>query len=523
MDPIAGDGVDLTAPPVALGHVMQSVGLGDGPDVMVTGVTLDSRAVERGMLFAALPGAHQHGAAFAAEAAAAGAAAILTDRAGAALVVDAVPVVVVEDPRAVLGALSAAVYGSPADHLLTLGVTGTNGKTTTTWLIEAALRQAGHVTGLVGTVETQVAGVPLPSLRTTPEAPQLQALLATMRRFAVSAVALEISSHALAAGRVDGLTVDVAGFTNLGRDHLDFHGTPQAYAAAKQLLLTPDHARRAVVTVDDEGGQRAAAGSSVPTTTLTTHDPEGSDRPGSGPTTRSGGTDWRVTNVLDLGPAPGSRFSLAGPDDRTLQLTVRLPGRFNVANAALAAAMLLTAEVPEGAVVEGIAGCRGVPGRMEPVDRGQPFTAVVDYAHTPDALAAVLAGVRRPGSARVLLVVGCGGDRDAAKRPEMGAVAARRADWVVVTDDNPRSEDPASIRAAVLAGARAAATSATVIEIGDRASAIAAAVEEARAGDTVVVAGKGHEQGQEVAGAMLPFDDRTALSAALEARGVESR
>ncbi|MFZ0324666.1 MAG: UDP-N-acetylmuramoyl-L-alanyl-D-glutamate--2,6-diaminopimelate ligase [Actinomycetes bacterium] len=517
MNPTTGDGVALTTAPVRLASVLQEIGLDVGPAASatsVTGITLDSRLVEPGMLFAALPGHHQHGAAFAAAAAASGAVAILTDAAGAEQVSASLPVVVVADPRSVLGQLSAAVYGFPSAAMLTFGVTGTNGKTTTTWLLEAALRRAGHTTGLVGTVETHVAGAPLPSLRTTPEAPQLQALLAMMRDASVSAVALEISSHALAAGRVDGLVVDVAGFTNLGRDHLDFHGTAQAYEAAKQRLLTPEHSRQAVVVVDDDGGRRAAAASRVPTQTLSVVGSElGADR----------AADWQVPSVVAAVGGPGSTFVLRGPDGSTLELTVRLPGRFNVANAALAAAMLLVAGVEPAQVSAGIEACRGVPGRMEPVDRGQSFVALVDYAHTPDALAAVLSGVRPRTSGRLLVVIGCGGDRDVAKRPDMGAVAARLAEWVAITDDNPRSEDPAAIRRAMIAGAEAAGATSTVLEIADRAEAIAEAVAQARPGDTVVVAGKGHEQGQEVAGAMLPFDDRAVLAAALEAREVSSR
>ena len=514
-----GDGIVLTTSPVPLSQAMRAVGLEGGPSALINGVTLDSRAVRPGMLFAALPGAHQHGARFASDAVASGAVAVLTDTDGAAELTVTVPVVVVASPRSVLGALAAVVYGSPARDMLTFGVTGTNGKTTTTWLLEAALRRAGHVTGLVGTVETHVAGTPLTSLRTTPEAPELQALLAMMRSASVSAVALEISSHALAAGRVDGLRVDVAGFTNLGRDHLDYHGTAQAYAAAKQLLLTPEHARLAVVTIDDEGGRRAAAASSVPTQTLSALGGAGSSQPDA----VDSGPSWWVSDVGGLASGPGSSFVLHGPEAETLDLTVRLSGRFNVANAALAAAMLRCAGVSADAVVEGIDSCLGVPGRMQAVDRGQPFTAVVDYAHTPDALAAVLAGVRPSWPGRVLLVMGCGGDRDVAKRPEMGAVAARLADWVAVTDDNPRSEDPAVIRAAVVAGAKAAAASGVVVEIADRAEAIATAVAMAAPGDLLIVAGKGHEQGQEVRGGMLPFDDREALTAALDARGVDSR
>ncbi len=463
---------------------------GSGGSAVLSGCTHDSRAVQPGDLYAALPGARAHGADFAAGAAAAGAAAVLTDPGGAerAGALD-VPVVVVPDPRAVLGAVAARVHGDPAEAMTVLGVTGTNGKTTTAFLLDAGLRAAGQTTGLLGTVETRVGDEVVASVRTTPEATDLQALLAVMRERGVTGVSMEVSSHALTLGRVDGVVFDVAGFTNLSQDHLDFHASMEEYEAAKASLFTPARAARAVVHVDDAAGRRIAARRLVPTQTV------GADG------------DWRAEEV-ELRP-DGSAFRLVGPGV-DLPAGVRLPGAFNVANAVLALALLAAAGVDVEAAVDGVAALPGVPGRMERVDAGQPFLAVVDYAHTPDAVATLLQAVRAVTAGRVLVVLGCGGDRDRAKRPLMGAAALAGADVVVLTSDNPRSEDPAQILAEVAAGAPGAQ-----LEV-DRRAAIALAVAQARPGDSVVVAGKGHETGQEVAGVVTPFDDRAVLRALLE-------
>lgn len=464
--------------------------------VAVTGCTHDSRAVRPGDLYAALPGARAHGAAFASEAARRGAVAVLTDPNGQALAsATGLPVLVADDPRAVLGAVARQVYGDPAAGLLVLGVTGTNGKTTTAFLAEAGLRAAGHRAGLIGTVCTRVGDgeheVVVPAVRTTPEATDLQALLAFMRERGATAVAMEVSSHALALGRVDGLVVDVAAFTNLSQDHLDFHGDMAAYEAAKAKLFTPAHARRGVVCVDGQAGRRIAAGAQVPVATLST----------------TGPADWTVTDVeLHL---HGSDFTLAGPYGR-LRASTRLPGAFNVANAALALAALAESGVDLQAAAGGVAGLAAVPGRMERVEAGQPFLAVVDYAHTPEAVTTLLRAVRPLTPGKVVVVLGCGGDRDAAKRPLMGRAAANGADVVILTSDNPRSEDPHEILRQMSAGAPGATVEP------DRRAAIALAVERAGPGDAVVVAGKGHETGQEANGVLTPFDDRVVLRETLQ-------
>jgi len=479
----------------------------EGREVQVTGVTLRSTDARPGDLFAALPGANIHGIRFAAAAVAAGAVAVLTDPDGAAGMAQsgsAVPVLVVDDPRAVLGRMSAAVYGDPSTHLSVLAVTGTNGKTTTSYLLEAALTAAGHQTGLIGTIETrmQTRGglVAVPAQRTTPEAPDLQAMLALMAENGVRSVAMEVSSHALALDRVAGTAFEVAGFTNLSQDHLDFHGDLDAYFAAKARLFD-GRAAHEVVMVDDEWGRRLVGPNTV-TASATGH----------------AQADWRAVQVSTQGGL--TAFLAQGPDGLQLPVRLGLPGDFNIANALLALAMLVCAGVDVQRAARGLASAR-VPGRMEVVAAGQPFSAVVDYAHSPAAVEKVLQAMRPQTDGRLILVLGCGGDRDTGKRRLMGEVAARGSDLLIITDDNPRSEDPAAIRAAMRAGAqnRRTGAHAEIVEIDGRARAIAVAVERAGPGDTVVIAGKGHEQGQEIAGVITPFDDRHVLRAVLADHG----
>ncbi|MFS0884758.1 UDP-N-acetylmuramoyl-L-alanyl-D-glutamate--2,6-diaminopimelate ligase [Aeromicrobium sp. 179-A 4D2 NHS] len=462
----------------------------DGGDAVVTGISLSTRDVVAGDLFAALPGASTHGARFVPEALEAGAVAVLTDAEGARSLPEGVPHVVVEEPRRVLASFAATFYANPSDRFTTVGITGTQGKTTTTYLAEAALGESRGA--VIGTIGTRIAGRPAASSLTTPEAPALQALFAVMAEERVSACAMEVSSHAIVQGRVDGFVLDAAVFLNLGRDHLDFHHDVESYFRAKAELFTPEHARRAVVNVDDAYGQRLARETTLPLTTFST---EGA------------AADWRGVNVrthrLD------SDVTLVTPEGREVEMSVPLAGAFNVSNAVAAVVALAGEGHDLDELVAGIATARGVPGRMERVDAGQSFTAVVDYAHKPEAIEAVLGALRPVTAGRLIIVLGAGGDRDRGKRPIMGEIAARLADVVVVTDDNPRSEDPALIRAEMLAGARDG--SAEVLEVGDRREAIAAAVREARLGDTVVVAGKGHERGQQVGDVVHPFDDREVL------------
>jgi UDP-N-acetylmuramoyl-L-alanyl-D-glutamate--2,6-diaminopimelate ligase len=467
---------------------------GDGDlDVAVTGISLSTQRILPDDLYAALPGTRAHGADFADQALAAGAVAVLTDADGADRLPSGTPVLVVEHPRAVLGRVAAHLYGEPTADLTVIGVTGTQGKTTTTRLLEAGLEQAGVPAAVVGTVGTRIHGVDVKTSLTTPEAPDLHGLFAVMREQGVVACAMEVSSHALVLGRVDGVVFDVATFLNLGRDHLDFHPDVEDYFAAKASLFTPERARLGLTNVDDEHGRLLLDRAGIPMQTFSS---EGRD------------ADWRAVDVELAGD--GARFTVTGPDGLRVDAGVPVPGAFNVSNALAAIASAALAGLDPHQVARGIAAGGGVPGRLERVDAGQDFTVVVDYAHKPDAVEAVLATLRPLTDGQVVVVLGAGGDRDPGKRPIMGEIAARLADVVVVTDDNPRTEDPAAVRAAVVAGTGGGA--AEVVEIGDRRAAIRDAVRRARPGDVVLIAGKGHETGQEVHGEVHPFDDRVVAA-----------
>ncbi|GAA1523498.1 UDP-N-acetylmuramoyl-L-alanyl-D-glutamate--2,6-diaminopimelate ligase [Nocardioides humi] len=473
-------------------------------DLPVTGLTLDSRRVRPGDLYAALPGSRAHGATFAGQAAASGAVAVLTDAEGAAIAAaTGLPAVVVAEPRTVLGAAAALVYGRPAAALRTIGVTGTQGKTTVTRLLDGGLLAAGVRGAVIGTVGTRIAGEEVKTALTTPEAPDLHGLFARMRELDVTACAMEVSSHALVMGRVDGVVFDVAVFTNLGRDHLDFHADVEDYFAAKAMLFTPEHARLGLVCVDDEHGRRLVAEAPIPVRTYAV----GRD------------ADWTVADVEQR--PDGSTFTVHGPGGVTVAAAVPLAGEFNVANALAAIAAAAEAGFDPQQVADGIGRSGGVPGRLERIETGRDLTVVVDYAHKPDAVDAVLRTLRPVTRGRLIIVIGAGGDRDRGKRPVMGEIAAELADLVVVTDDNPRTEEPAAIRAAIVEGARAGA--AEVVEIGDRRAAIGEALRRAGAGDVVLVAGKGHETGQEIAGVVHPFDDRDVVRELLAALPGEHR
>jgi UDP-N-acetylmuramoyl-L-alanyl-D-glutamate--2,6-diaminopimelate ligase len=502
----------LTTPGLRLSELARRAGApdaaaGSAGDVRIDGVTLSSARVRPGDLFAALPGGHAHGARFAAAAGRAGAVAVLTDRSGAELIAAdcaaapagsgrsgafAGPVLVVADPRAALGPIASAVYGDPSHHLAMAGVTGTSGKTTTTFLIRAGLQAAGRRSGLIGTVGAFLDADPVPGGLTTPEAPDLQALLGVMVERGITDAAMEVSSHALTLDRVGGTRFAVAAFTNLSQDHLEFHAGMREYFEAKARLFD-GRAARHVVVVDDEWGRELAGRLGPSTVTVSTADP---------------GADWTATELVTAADGR-TRFRAVGPAG-PVAAGCAIPGRYNVANVLLALAVLdalgVAPDVAAPAVAQG-----QVPGRMERIEAGQEFLAVVDYAHKPAAVDGALRALRPLTAARLIVVLGCGGDRDRDKRPVMGRVAGELADVLIVTDDNPRSEDPGTIRRAVLDGARAVSGGARVSEIGDRASAITAAVAMAMAGDTVLIAGKGHETGQDVGGVIHPFDDREVL------------
>ncbi|PFG19382.1 UDP-N-acetylmuramoyl-L-alanyl-D-glutamate--2,6-diaminopimelate ligase [Serinibacter salmoneus] len=487
--------------------------------VQVSGVTLATASAHPGDLFVAVPGLRSHGARYADQARHAGVVAIVTDQAGADLIAQdgglAIPVLCHPEPRAIAAALAADVYREPWREMTTTGVTGTNGKTTTTFLLAEILANLGRRAGLIGTVETRVGGVAEPSRLTTPEAPDVIGMLAAMRAAGDTDLVMEVSSHAIALHRVDALPFDVVGFTHLTADHLDFHGDLESYFGVKAQLFTPAHARRGVVCVDEEWGRRLAAEATIPVVTLATlehPDATGSDG--------AIDPDWRVAerSLRDQ----GSRFALLGPRGERIEVDLSLPGDFNVSNAALAVVLALTA----GADLEAVRGAAahltgGVPGRMEVV--GTSPRCVVDFAHNADALTRAIRTLRQTTAGRLWVVFGATGDRDPSKREEMGRTAAREADVVVVTDDDPHGEDAARIRAAVLRGARGeaesdAARAAQVLEIAPRAAAIEHAVIQAAPEDTVLIAGRGHETIQEVAGVDLDLDDRHEVRVALTRR-----
>lgn len=485
-------------------------------DVRVAGVSLDNRLTEPGDLFAALPGGRTHGARFAAAAAQAGAVAILTDATGASVLADQevqVPVLVAPDPRAVLGQVASWVHERPSEHLRTFAVTGTNGKTTTTYFLEHILAAAGRTTGLIGTVELKIAGQRTPARLTTPEAPAVHGLLATMVRAGVGDVVMEVSSHALGLHRVDGVTYTVAGFTNLTSDHLDFHGDLESYFAAKASLFTPARAQRGVVLVDDRWGRRLAEQAEIDVVTLSA---TGAD------------ADWQV-RAGDPGPA-GTAVTLHGPGGARLRTSVHLPGAFNIANAGLALVMALqsglTVEQIEDALPSGLDTV--VPGRMELLATAP--RVLVDFAHNTEALEQALAAVAEGASGRIFVVFGATGDRDRSKRGPMGRAAVAGADVVVVTDDDPHDEDPATIRSEVMAGALAerdqqqrAGRKVQVHEVAPRQAAIARAVRIAGAADTVLIAGRGHETWQEIAGVDHYLDDRQEVRGAMAQRAQHPR
>lgn len=464
--------------------------------ISITDVAYDARAVAAGALFCAIPGHVTDGHLFIGEALERGAAALLVGDAGDV----GVPQLVVSDPRKAMALVAAEFVGRPADDMTMLGVTGTNGKTTTAYLLAGILEQAGHTTGLIGTIATLIGTSSRPGVRTTPESVDLQKLLAEMRDAAVTAVAMEVTSHGLVLGRVEGITFAAAGFTNLSQDHLDFHGSMDDYFAAKSSLFEPTRVRAGAINIDDPYGEKLIANASVPCISFG----------------RSPQAEVRATDI-DLGPTATS-FTLVTPQG-SAGVKNQFVGHFNVTNCLAAAAIALQADIGLEDVVAGLIEAPAVPGRFESIDRGQPFTVVVDYAHTPDSLDNVLAAARPLADihgGRVLVAFGCGGDRDRAKRPLMGAAAAQRADVVVVTSDNPRSEDPDAIIGEIIEGVIATRTGGPDHVDADRRNAIHWVLRAARPGDIVVIAGKGHETGQTFADRTVPFDDRTVAGEALD-------
>ena len=479
-------------------------------DLSVLGVSVDSGDTSPGELFVGLPGFTAHGARFAAEAVASGAVAVLTDSDGAQIVHElapGTPALVHDDPRAVVGPLSAEVYHHPARGLISTAVTGTNGKTTTSYFLDAIL--SAHVGGcmVAGTVELRVGERSVESPRTTVEAPVLQRMMALAVEDRVGAASLEASSHAIVLHRLDGLVVDVAGFTNLQRDHLDFHKTMEGYLEAKAQLFTPEHARRGVVCVDDQWGAALAAEAPIEIDRVRAY-------PGETP------ADWWVSDAAVSLTDSATTFTLHGPDGEKIEASCPLPGLVNVQNAALALVMAIRAGVPAATAAAALAGAHNIPGRMQRISQrdGRRGLCIVDFAHTPDAMELALKAVRPITPGRLIVVFGSDGDRDQGKRPMLGEVCARLADVLVVTDENPRSEDPQLIRNAILEGVRGVRPDLTDVEeiTTWRGDAVRRGVELCGPDDTVIVTGKGHEPFLEMAGEFIRYNDAPVMAEAVE-------
>ena len=529
--------------PVSLGHLLDTLRdlgaevssrpaaqqSGAVEDVEVTGISMDSRGVCAGDLYVALPGAKVHGAQFAEGALKLGAAAILTDAAGAELLGEAaVPLLVTEHLREYVGPLAAQIYGSasfPATHRY--AVTGTNGKTTSTYMLESIFRTGlGVKTGLIGTIQILIDGVSVPSKMTTPESPHVHSLLTIMGEHGLRCAAMEVSSHAIDYHRVDGVKYAVAGFTNLTQDHLDLHGTMEHYFESKAQLFTPERAELAVITADDSWGEKMHASAAERMGAEHVHRLVTARGAGLAEVPAEfGERDWAVVRVQREGL--GHRFHLENGAGESIECYTGLPADFNVSNAALAALMAyLDTDAAERelllpALASGPALTPVVPGRMQLISLAPH--AIVDFAHNPDGLTRALEAMDRPGDGKVMIVFGATGERDHLKRPIMGAIAAQNADIVIVTDDDPHGEEPAPIRAAVEEGAQKAQNrrAQQILNISPRSAAIDAAIALATEHDAILIAGRGHETEQDVDGVDIALDDRVETARALHAHGFE--
>ncbi|MCW4384274.1 UDP-N-acetylmuramoyl-L-alanyl-D-glutamate--2,6-diaminopimelate ligase [Salinibacterium sp. SYSU T00001] len=483
---------------------LDSVGSLDG--VEITGITLRSNEVQPGDLFVGVPGAAAHGAEFAVAAREAGAVALMTDARGAELAADAgLPIVLVDSPRAALGEVSAWLYQTNERPPLTLGVTGTNGKTSTSYILEAILRQLGLVTGLSTTAERHIGELTVVSRLTTPEASEIHALLARMRESEVRAVVLEVSAQALSRNRIDGITFDVVGFTNLSHDHLDDYRDMEEYFEAKLAFFDPDRARRGVVSLDSPWGERVVEASRIPVSTVSA--------------TEGVEAEWQLEVLEER--AEYTAFRLTGPENRFIETSVPLIGRHMAANAALSIVMLVEAgfelEAIGHAIKDGIAAY--LPGRTERVSGERGPAVFVDFGHSPDAFLNTLTAVRTFTTGRTIMVFGADGDRDASKRHEMGRIASEYSDILVITDHHPRFEDPASIRATLIEGAHLAENQAELHEVSPPEQAIRHAVSLAQEGDSILWAGPGHQDYRDIRGVRTPYSARDEARAALREAG----
>jgi UDP-N-acetylmuramoyl-L-alanyl-D-glutamate--2,6-diaminopimelate ligase len=462
---------------------------------VVTGLTLSSKDVQEGDLFIALPGENAHGADFAADAIARGAVAVLTDLIGSTKI-HGVPVIISENPRRAAGVISAWFYSEPMRDLYSVGVTGTNGKTTVTTLLHQIMSGAGRESGLIGTVETRIGSETLSSKRTTPESSDLQALSAVMRERHMRNLVMEVSSHAISLERIRGSHFAVVGFTNLSQDHLDFHKTMQDYFAAKSKLFTFEFADLAVINIDDSYGLKLAAKTELPVMSVSRHNQSAT---------------WHYVSIAH--DYSGAHVAIRGSGGILIEGKVQLHGGYNYDNLLMAVAIANESGIDPIDIAAILPHLTGAAGRMESVRLGQNFTALIDYAHSPDAVARVLETAHEITDGRVIAVLGCGGDRDRSKRPLMGKALHDGADVAFFTSDNPRSEKPEEILIQMTLDLDIQEPSAV---IQDRSLAIKTAVNQAQEGDLVVILGKGHEKGQEVDGKIEPFDDLVELARAIE-------
>jgi UDP-N-acetylmuramoyl-L-alanyl-D-glutamate--2,6-diaminopimelate ligase len=460
-------------------------------DPLIVDVTHDSRQVGAGSLFVAVRGMVADGHAFIPQALSMGASAVVCEEP----IDPSIPHIVVENARASMARLAAAVHHDPSRALAVVGITGTNGKTSVSFILESMLRSVGRVTGLIGTITTRIGDDQIPTLRTTPESTDFQRLLREMANRGAQVVVAEVSSHALRLGRVDETRFAVVGFTNLSQDHLDFHADMEDYFAAKRMLFHPRFSDTGVICIDDEWGRRLANDTTIRVRTV------------------SMGADADLTAEIVARSLSGTELMVAFPDADRRRVVVPLLGDFNAENALVAAGCALELGLSVDEIVEGMSQAAPAPGRFELVSGDDPITVIVDYAHTPDGISAAIESVRNLSDGTVIAVIGAGGDRDRAKRPLMGE-AGSAADVLIVTSDNPRNEDPDTIISEIMTGV----SRTSVLAIADRRTAIEAAVNRAADGDVILVLGKGHERSQEIGDRVLPFDDRLVSRTALANR-----
>ncbi len=466
-------------------------------DLRIHGLTLDSNDVIEGDLFVALPGLKVHGAKFVESAVANGAVAVLTD--SSAEINTQVPVIRVANPRFWLGIVADKFYRNPSSAINVIGITGTNGKTTTSYLLQQIWEFNNRASGLIGTVETRIGDEIFPTIRTTPEAPELQSTFAIMRERHNLNVVIEVSSHALTLNRVEGTKFSVVAFTNLSQDHLDFHKNMEDYYQAKSRLFKFGFAEKAIINIDDSWGKRLFDETKIEKISVSTHNDQ---------------ANWKIIETSSSNSKV--QLTITGPGGILLSIESPLIGDYNGANVLMALALAVESGIDPLAAADALNTAKGAPGRMESIDLGQSFSAIVDYAHTPDAVTAALKAVRGATKGKIIAVLGCGGDRDTTKRSLMGNSLISGADIAIFTSDNPRSENPLSILDQMHEGIQLAENHFVIV---DRREAIKFAVDNASRNDCVVILGKGHETGQEIMGKISPFDDRVELKAAI--RGIK--